>query len=159
MNWDKITDIILIASFGVLAALGVLGLYHWVTRKSIKKVDRALLAMFVPLALMAATYLFFDKVWIVNTRPDGSGEASFPSTHTMVVTTIFLCTVFALPKYIKQKAVYIAIDILMFGLIALTAFGRVLSNMHWPTDVAAGLGFAAVFALIYYFIGKERKTT
>jgi undecaprenyl-diphosphatase len=157
MVWDKITDIILIAAFGVLATLGILGLYQWVTRKSLKKVDRALLAMFVPLALMAAVYLFFDKVWIVNTRPNGSGEASFPSTHTMIVATIFLCTVFLLPKYVKQKAIYVALDILMYGLIVLTALGRVFSNMHWPTDVAAGLGFAAVFAFIYFLIAKERK--
>jgi len=157
MEWDKITDIILIASFGVLAALGALGLYQWVTRKSIKKVDRSLLAMFVPLALLAVTYIFFDKVWIVNTRPNGSGEASFPSTHTMIVATIFLCTILALPKYIKSKPLYITLDIIMIALIILTALGRVFSNMHWPTDVAAGLGFAVAFTVIYYFIAKERK--
>ncbi len=158
MQWDKITDIILIASFGVLAVLGVLGLYQLITRKSLKKVDRALLAMFVPLVLMVTVYFIFDKVWVVNTRPNGSGEASFPSTHTMIVATIFLCAIFALPKYIKNKAIYIVMDVIMVGLIIFTSLGRVLSNMHWPTDVAAGLGFAVAFAVIYYLISKERKS-
>ena len=157
MEWDKITDIILIASFGVLAALAGLGLYQWITRKSIKKVDRTLLAMIIPLALMAVTYLFFDKVVVVNTRPNGSGEASFPSTHTMIVATIFLMTILALPKYVKSKPLYITLDAIMVLLIILTSLGRIFSNMHWPTDVAAGLGFAVAFVAIYYMIIRERK--
>lgn len=159
MQWDKITDIILIASLGVLAVLGTLGLYQWITRKSIKKVDRSLLAMFIPLALLAVTYVFFDKVWVVNTRPNGSGEASFPSTHTMIVATIFFCAMLALPKYIKSKPLYITLDVIMAALIAATSAGRVLSNMHWLTDVIAGLGFAAAFAAIYYFVARERKSS
>lgn len=158
MQWDKITDIILIASFGVLAVFAGLGLYQWIKRKSIKKVDRALLTMPIPLALLAAVYFIFDKIWIVNTRPNGSGEASFPSTHVMVVSTILFCTAIALPKYLKSKPLCLFLDIVMLALITTTAFGRVLANMHWVTDVLAGLGFAIAFALIYFFISRKRKS-
>ena len=108
--------------------------------------------MFVPLILMAITYVIFDKFLILNTRPNGSGEPSFPSTHTMVVATIFLCTVIILPKYIKQKSARIIIDVLMLILLALVCVGRVLANMHWTSDVIGGLAFAAIFATIYYLI-------
>ena len=157
MQWSKITDIILIASFAVLAVFAILGLCQFIERKSLKKVDKPLLAMLVPLSLMAATYIIFDKFLILNTRPNGSGEASFPSTHTMVVATIFFCIALILPRYIKSKAACIALDILMFILLILVCVGRVAANMHWASDVIGGLAFAVIFTVIYYLIIRRSK--
>ena len=151
MNWDKATDIILFASFAVLTVLVALGFYQWISRKSLRKVDRTLLWAPLPLALMAATYVIFDKFLVLNVRPDGSGEPSFPSTHVMVVATIFCLAVLILPKYLKKPA-YITLDILMLILLILTAVGRVLANQHCVSDVIGGLVFAAVFIVIYYLI-------
>lgn len=157
MQWSKITDIILTASLAVLGVFAILGLYQWIQRKSLKKVDKPLLAMFVPLILMAVTYIIFDKFLVLNIRPNGSGEPSFPSTHTMVVATIFLCVAIILPRYIKSKATVITLDILMFTLTILVCFGRVLADMHWISDVAGGLIFAIIFAVIYYLIIRRYK--
>lgn len=157
MQWETATDVILIAAIAVLGVFGLLGLIEWISRKSLKKVDKELTGMIVPMLLMAATYFIFDKFLILNTRPNGSGEPSFPSSHTMVVATIFFCVMLALPKYIKNKPLRIFLDIVMLALIALTATGRVLSNMHWLSDVLGGLGFAIIFALIYYFIKKHHQ--
>ena len=103
MQWEKITDIILIAALALLGVFAILGLTEWIRRKSLKKVDRELLAMLPSLVLMAATYFIFDKLLILNTRPNGSGEPSFPSSHTMATTTIFLMAIIALPKYVKNQ--------------------------------------------------------
>ena len=157
MQWSKITDIILIASVAVLAVFTILGLCQWIKRKSLKKVDKPLLSMLVPLILMAATYFIFDKFLILNTRPNGSGEPSFPSTHTMVVATIFLCVALILPRYIKSKVAVITLDILMLALTILVCIGRVAANMHWISDVAGGLIFAVIFAVIYYLIIRRYK--
>lgn len=157
MNWDLATDIILYASFAILAVFAILGLCQWLKRKSLKKVDKPLLAMLVPLALMAATCIIFDKFLILNTRPDGSGEPSFPSTHAMVVATIFACVALILPKYIKSKFAIIALDFAMLALTVITAIGRVFADKHWSSDVIAGLIFASIFATIYYLIIR-RKT-
>ena len=157
MQWSKITDIILVASIAVLGVFAVLGLYQWIKRKSLKKVDKPLLVMLVPLAFMAATYIIFDKFLILNTRPNGSGEPSFPSTHTMVVATIFLLTAIILPNYIKSKTTRVIMDIVMLLFIALVSVGRVLANMHWVSDVVGGLIFAAIFAAIYYLILRRTK--
>ena len=156
MKWDKATDIILIAAIAVLGVFTILGLYQWVKRKSIKKVDRTLLAMIPSTILMAVTYFIFDKIWVLNTRPNGSGEPSFPSSHTMAVATIFLLTMIALPKYIKNKPLRIMLDVVMCALIVITAVGRVLANMHWVSDVIAGLIFSVFFASIYLLIKKEK---
>lgn len=157
MQWSKITDIILIASIAVLGVFAILGLCQWIQRKSLKKVDKPLLAMLVPLIFMAATYIIFDKFLVLNTRPNGSGEPSFPSTHTMVVATIFLCVAIILPRYIKSKAAIITLDILMLALTILVCIGRVAANMHWISDVIGGLIFAVIFAVIYYLIIRRHK--
>lgn len=157
MQWEKITDIILIASFAVLGVFALLGLYQWITRKSLKKVDKKLLAFIPTTIIMALIYFIFDKIWIVSTRPDGSGEPSFPSTHTMVVATIFFCTMLALPKYVKNKPLRIFLGIIMAALISLVATGRVLSNKHWPMDVVCGLVFALVLSGLYSLFAKNHK--
>lgn len=157
MPWDLITNIILVSALAVFAVLVVLGLYQWITRKTLKKVDKPILYLTIPLILMVIVYFVFDKLIILNTRPNGSGEPSFPSTHTMVVTTIFLLTALIIPRYIKSKTLNIILDIIMLALIILVSVGRVLANMHWPTDVIGGVGFSLIFALIYYFLIKSSK--
>ncbi|MBR2803130.1 phosphatase PAP2 family protein [Candidatus Saccharibacteria bacterium] len=157
MNWDKATDIILYASFAIVGVFAIMGLCQLVKRKSLKKVDQKLLMMPIPLIIMAIVYVIFDKFLVLNTRPDGSGEASFPSTHVMVVGTIFLLTTIALPKYIKSKATCAILDIIMLALFAITAYGRIAANMHWLSDVVAGAIFAAIFGAIYYLITRESK--
>ena len=151
MNWDLATDIILYASFAVLVVFACLGLVQLIQRKSLRKVDKSLLAMLVPLVLMVITYIVFDKFLVWNTRPDGSGEPSFPSTHVMVVATIFSIVALALPRYLK-KPTYLTLDLVMLILAIVTAIGRVLADKHWPSDVIGGLIFAAIFTAIYYLI-------
>lgn len=157
MQWSKITDIILVASIAILAVFAILGLCQWVKRKSLTKVDKPLLWMFLPLILMAVTYFVFDKILIWNTRPNGSGEPSFPSTHVMVVASIFLCTAAVLPYYVKSRAMRVIIVLLMLALLATVCLGRVAANMHWVSDVIGGLIFATVFAGIYYSITRRYK--
>lgn len=161
MNWDLVTNIILATSFVVLGIFIILGLYQLFTRKSLKKVDRELLLFPLPLTLMLVTYFIFDKIWILNTRPDGSGEPSFPSTHVMAVATIFLASILALPKYVKNKPLYLTICILMAVLIAIVSAGRILANKHWGSDVLGAGIFAAIFSGLYFlalkFIQRKEK--
>ncbi len=161
MQWDKITNIILITALITLGIFVILGLCQWISRKSLKKVDKELLWFPLPLALMAITYVVFDKFLILNTRPDGSGEPSFPSTHVMVVTTIFLLTAVILPKYIKSKIACLVLYLLMLAFVILNGVGRVLANKHWTSDVLGAVGFSfifvAIYCLIYQLIIKKKE--
>lgn len=157
MEWKKITDIILITSLITLAVFAALALYQWITRKSIKKVDKRLLWMPLPLVLMVFVWILFDKFLILDVRPNGSGEPSFPSTHAMVVSTIFFLATMNLPKYVKSKIARVVLDSTMVVLISLTCVGRVLSNMHRPLDVIGGLVFAFIFTEIYYYTIHKKK--
>ena len=163
MEWEKITDIILISSFAILAIFVVLGIVQWISRGSLKKVDKQILYMPVPLALMLIVYLVCDKVLpqllpdVMPTRPDGSGEPSFPSTHVMVVTTIFFVVITALPKYIKSKPLRIIFEIALFILASLVATGRILANKHSLVDVIGAVVFAFIFTEVYHQCIKKRK--
>ncbi|MBR2839926.1 phosphatase PAP2 family protein [Candidatus Saccharibacteria bacterium] len=157
MQWDLITNIILIAAIVTLGLFVCLGLYQWVTRKSFKKIDPELRWAIVPIVLMAITYFVFDHFLILNTRPDGSGEPSFPSSHVMLVATTFFLTAIILPRYVAKQSHRIFIDILMLALLVLVSVGRVLANKHWTSDVEGALLFSLIFATIYYLI--LRSTT
>ena len=157
MTWELLTNIILIIAFIVVGIFAVLGICQWISRKSFKKIDKQIRWMPLPLALVALTYLIFDKLWILSTRPNGSGEPSFPSTHTLVVATVFFIVTIILPKYVKSKVVRIILEILMVVAIALTCTGRVVSNMHWPLDIVGALIFAFIYSEIYFQVIKKRK--
>ena len=155
--WEIITNIILIISVLTLAAFLCLGLYQWVKRKDFAKIDPEIVWMTVPVVLMAIAYVVFDKFIILATRPNGSGEPSFPSTHVMVVATIFFVATIILPHYIKNKTTRIVLEVLMVIAISLTCTGRILSNMHSLGDVIGGLVFAFIFSEVYYQIIKRSK--
>ena len=155
--WELITNIILGISIVTLLVFAVLGLYQWIARKDIKKVDPDLRWMPLPVALMALTYVIFDYVFVVATRPNGSGEPSFPSTHVMIVCTIFFITTIILPHYIKSTALRVVLEILMVVGISLTCTGRILADMHSLWDVLGGMVFAFIFSEIYYRIIKRSR--
>lgn len=155
MNWDLISDIILVASIAVFGLFACLALYQWLKRKSFTKIDSELRWALVPVILMTAVYFIFDKILILNTRPDGSGEPSFPSSHVMCVATVFALVAIVLPRYIKSTATVIFLDCLMLALTVLVSFGRVLANQHWISDVIGALAFSAIFIAVYLFIIKK----
>lgn len=152
MQWDLITNIILGAAIATLALFVCLGLYQWISRKSFSQIDPELRWAIVPVTLMGLTYVIFDKVFIWNTRPDGSGEPSFPSSHVMLVATTFFLTAIILPRYVTKQSHRIIIDLLMLALLVLVSIGRVLANKHWVSDVEGAIIFSLIFAVIYYLI-------
>lgn len=155
MNWDLITNISLILSFISLAIFAVIGVTQWIKRGSLKKVDRQILWMPLPLILMVIVYFIFDKVIHVNYRPDGSGEVSFPSTHAMVVATIFFMITMILPKYVKNKKIRVVLEVIMVVLTSITCTGRIFANKHDLIDVLGALLFAFIFTAIYHYAYKK----
>ncbi|MBQ2623278.1 phosphatase PAP2 family protein [Candidatus Saccharibacteria bacterium] len=156
MQWETITNIILISALITVGFFAVLGLYQWVTRKSLKKVDPEILWMPLPLLLMTIVYFIFI-FFPVATRPNGSGESSFPSTHVMVVTTIYFMITIIIPKYIKSTAIQIALEFIIVIFISLTCTGRIMAELHSLWDVIGGIIFAFIFSEIYYLAYRKGK--
>ena len=161
--WDKVGDVLLILVLAAVAGFALAGLTQLIKRKSLKKVDSEILAMIPSLVLMVAIYFVFEKVWILNYRPvmvNGVAEPSFPSTHTLVAVTVLGMIMLALPKYIKEKKTRTLIDVALLIVMAVMAFSRVASGMHWATDVLGGIVFGIDLVLVYggaLRVIKERR--
>lgn len=75
-------------------------------------------------------------------------NAGFPSDHVLFASVIAFAVWF--------ETNYRKVAILLFGLVALVALGRVLALVHTPLDCAGGFIFAA-FGALWYFT-KPSKT-
>ena len=154
LGWYKVTNVLgyLAILIGIgFAAIGGLQLIY---RRSILKVDKEILLLGCLYVVTVIFYVFFEKV-IVNYRPilmpDGEGiEASFPSSHTMLSCVILGSGLGLLKKYAKKnKTVQLVLTVLFAVLLALIIAGRLISGVHWFTDILGGLLLSAALLNAY----------
>ena len=153
MLWYAITDWLGIAAIGTALLFAMIGLVQWIRRKNIWKVDREILALGGLYLIVIGLYVLFELV-IVNYRPiimPGSihPEASFPSSHTMLVCVIMGSAVLLLGKYVKSKVLCKALKIICATIIAITVIGRLISGVHWFTDILGGILISVMLLNLY----------
>ena len=159
LAWDKITNIVMLAVFACGVVFAVMGLCQWIKRKKILKVDWQILMLGVIYILLGLLYVLFEKV-AINYRPiivDGELAASFPSSHMMMVATVGVTVMLTLPQYIKNKAWQVALQILLAVAVVVMVTGRLLSGMHWATDIMAGLLYSATLVSLYINLCKIKR--
>ena len=145
--WNKLTTVILLLAIAAAAAFFVLGVVQLIKRKRIKKVDREILytgGLYVVIALL---YVLFEKV-VINCRPIAA-EASFPSTHTMVICAVLGAAILVLGKYIKNKNVCLAVRIVIGALILIAVVGRLLCGKHWFTDICGAVLISGALVALF----------
>ena len=160
-TWYKITKYLGIIPFLICAFYGLQGLIQLIKYKSIKKVDKRLIYLLIFYILMGITYIFFEKV-IINYRPvleDGVLEASFPSSHTLLACCICASSLLISKYYIKNKKTLKIFDIITYVLMIVLVVGRLISGVHWLTDIMGGIIISAFLVSLYYsFIYTYKKT-
>lgn len=160
--WYRLTS-----AFGVVALLVVLffallGAYQLLRRRSLAAVDRDILILGVIYLITALLYVLFEHT-VVNYRPvilsSAVGpEASFPSSHTMLVCTVMGT---AIPAWRRRLTDRPGLRRLLTAgavlIILLTVVGRLLSGVHWFTDILAGFLLSAALISLYtaLTVGKE----
>lgn len=153
VHWSLylITDWLSLVPVGMVLGFGVLGLVQWVKRKSLLKVDRSILVLGGFYLVVLAVYGFFE-VYAVNYRPvliEGVLEVSYPSSTTMLVMTVMPTAALQLKSRIQNPALRRGI---VFAIIAFTAFmvvGRLVSGVHWVTDIIGGGLLSAGLVMLY----------
>ena len=154
--WDKATDL----GLGVCILMAVLligyGAYQLVRRKKLVKVDKEFFALAGLYAVMAVAFVAFEKIITINCRPvleaDGTLEASFPSTHTLVSCVVAGSAALLAGKYIKNEKLRVAFRIVCAVLMIVTPVGRILAGKHWFTDVFGGYLLSAGLVAAFWGI-------
>ena len=132
--------------FGILAILvaavfAVMGFIQLIKRKSLLKVDREILMAGIVYAVVIILYVLFEKL-AINYRPvvlEEGLEASYPSTHTMLILTILGTTITLAGKYINNPKLALIAKLICIVIMWLTVICRLLSGVHWFTDIIGGL--------------------
>jgi len=146
-----LTDWLSLVPLGLVAGFGCLGLRQWVQRKQLRKVDRSMLVLGGFYAVVLVIYLLFEQV-VVNYRPvliEGALESSYPSSTTMLVLCVMPTAMLQLNQRIgneKRKRWVLRV------LAAFTVFMvvvRLLSGVHWFTDIIGGILLSAGLVLLY----------
>ncbi len=146
-----ITDWLGIVPIGVALGFAVLGLIQWIKRKSLVSVDHSILVLGGFYLVVMAAFVFFEIV-VVNCRPvliDGVLEASYPSSTTMLVLCVMPTAVMQLNGRIKRAAWRGCITVIISAFICFMVIGRLLSGVHWVTDIIGGAILSAGLVMLY----------
>ena len=151
MQLYHITDWLGLVPVGVGFAFAILGLTQWIRRKSIFKVDRSLLLLGVFYILTVAAYLFFERV-VINYRPvliQGFLEASYPSSTTLLVLCVMPTAMLQLRHRIQNPRLRRWVTAVVTAFMAFMVIGRLLSGVHWFTDIVGGILLASGLVMLY----------
>ena len=151
MTLYTITDWLGLVPVAFGFGFAALGLVQWIARKSILRVDRSLLVLGGFYIVTLAAYLFFES-HVINYRPvliEGYLEASYPSSTTLLVLCVMSTAIMQLRQRIQQPALRKWISIVITAFIAFMVAGRLLSGVHWLTDIIGGILLSAGLVIIY----------
>lgn len=131
----------------------VLGMVQLIKRKSLFKVDKEIIILGIFYVLVAGVYVFFEKV-VINYRPvllDGILEASYPSSHTLISTCFCISAILINKrlfsgKYTKYINAFLAI------VCVLIVVGRLVSGVHWFSDIVGGLIISSTLLVSFYSV-------
>lgn len=159
--WYTVTKILGVVAFLVVGAFGLLGIAQLVTRKSLKKVDTDIIILGGFYVIVLMCYVIFEVV-VVNYRPvivdvaEGL-EASYPSSHTMLVVSILGTAILQFRSRIPEKKVLTIVEIVSGIIIALMVIGRLVSGVHWFTDIVGGILISVALIMLYYSVVEFSK--
>ena len=142
-GWYELTQFMGYVSIAAGLVFAVIGLIQLIRGKSIKKVDRRIIALGVLFVAAGIIYALFELI-VVNCRPvimpgDTEAEASFPSSHTVLVSVVMSGVALMLDPYIKNRRLRVSLQAVSMLIVLITVFGRLICGMHWFTDVLGGI--------------------
>ena len=153
-SWYDVTELLGYSVLLVAAGFGLLALFQAIKRKSLK-IDGDLWGLLLFYVVVGGIYLFFEK-YVVNYRPiiteDGL-EASFPSSHTLLSLCIMGSASLQFSRRIKKfRTPVLVISLLVMVIIVV---GRLLSGVHWFTDILGSVLLSAGLVTIYAAVQRK----
>ena len=147
-DWLGLVPIVFAIGFALL------GLIQWVKGKHLRQVDFSILVLGGFCLLVMAAYVLFEVV-VINYRPvliNGCLEASYPSSTTMLVLCVMPTTLMQLNARIKSQTLKRWVGFGITAFILFMVIGRLLSGVHWFTDIVGGALLSASLVMLYHSI-------
>lgn len=157
MMFYTVTDWAGLVPVGVGFGFAIFGLCQWIKRRSIKKVDLSLIILGVFYIVVMIFYLGFEEL-ALNYRPvliNGVLEASYPSSTTLLVLCVMGTAIIEFNFRIKNIKFrrFVCLLIAVFSLFMVV--GRVLSGVHWITDIIGSVLLSSGLVSMYYAFCKN----
>lgn len=151
MTLYTLTDWLGLIPVGIAASFALLGLTQWIRRRHLRRVDGSILVLGGFYLLVIAAYLFFEA-FVVNHRPvliEGRLEASYPSSTTLLTLCAIPTAAMQLRRRIRHAVLRRSCASLLIAFGAFMVVARLLSGVHWLTDVIGGGLLSAGLVLLY----------
>ena len=151
MGLYTITDWLGLVPIVICLCFGALGLMQLIQRKSLAKVDPDILLLGGYYLLVILAYLIFEKIPI-NYRPvliDGALEGSYPSSTTLLVLSVLPTLVFQVNRRVKDPLIRRVTAAFAVLFSAFMVLGRLISGVHWLTDIIGAVILSAGLFLLY----------
>lgn len=154
MSLYRVTDWLSMVPLGLMLGFAVLGLTQWIRRKNLRNVDHSILVLGGFYVVVMVVYILFET-FVVNYRPvliEGVLEASYPSSTTMLVMCVMPTAIMQLNTRIKNRSMkrYVQIFIITFSVFMV--LGRLISGVHWLTDIIGGALLSTGLVMMYSHI-------
>ena len=149
-----VTDWLGLVPVGFGLGFAVWGLAQWIRRKRLRQVDFSLLALGGFYLVVLGVYLLFETV-VINYRPvliDGYLEASYPSSTTLLVLCVMPTSVMQVRRRIQNPVWRKGLCLLLTAFTAFMVVGRLLSGVHWFSDIVGGGLLSAGLVLLYRWV-------
>ena len=151
MTLYTVTDWLGLIPVFVCLVFAFAGFIQMIKRKSLLRVDGDIILLGVYYVIVIACYLVFEMI-PVNYRPvliNGFAEASYPSSTTLLVLSVMPTLIFQSNRKIKNKTVRKIIKITAVMFTFFMVAGRLVSGVHWFTDIVGSVFFSAGLFYIY----------
>ena len=160
MSLYTVTDWLGLVPLMFVMGFGTLGLIQWIKRKHLLKVDYSILVLGGFYIVVMAAFVLFE-VLVINYRPvliDGILEASYPSSTTMLVMCVMPTAIMQFNARIKNDVLKRFVASAIIAFIVFMVIGRLVSGVHWFTDIVGGALLSAGLVMLYCSAcGLERK--
>lgn len=160
MSLYNVTDCLGLVPIFVAMGFALFGFAQWIKRKHLSKVDYSIFVLGGFYIAVMAVYILFEMV-TVNYRPvliNGILEKSYPSSTTLIVMCVMPTAIMQFNSRIKNTVLKKTMSFLITAFIVFMVIGRLVSGVHWFTDIIGGaLLSAGLVALYRYAISLNLK--
>lgn len=151
MTLYNITDWAGLVPIFICMFFGLVGLVQLIKRKSLLKVDLDIIALGIYYIIVISSYIIFEMIPI-NYRPiliNGFLECSYPSSTTLLVLSVMPTVIFQSNKRLQNPKIKKTTMFITIGFSLFMVIGRLVSGVHWLTDIIGSCFLSAGLFYIY----------